>query len=60
LLGVLIGEMFAAKHGLGFLVTHAVEFNDLPTILSIIIVLFALAVSVNSALLWVGRRVTNG
>ena len=56
LLGVLIGEMFASKHGLGFLVTHAVEFNDLPTILSVIIVLFTMAVSVNSALLWLGRK----
>ena len=55
LLGVLIGEMFASKHGLGFLITHAVEFNDLATILSVIIVLFSLAVLVNSMLLWIGR-----
>jgi NitT/TauT family transport system permease protein len=60
LLGVLIGEMFASKHGLGFLVTHAVEFNDLPTILSIVIVLFAGAIGVNTLLLWVGERLQPG
>jgi NitT/TauT family transport system permease protein len=60
LLGVLIGEMFAAKRGLGFMVMNAVELNDLPRILSVIIVLFTLAIGVNSTLLWLGRRLDQG
>jgi NitT/TauT family transport system permease protein len=51
LLGVLIGEMFASKRGLGFLVMNAVEFNNVPLILSVVILLFVFAMSINGVLL---------
>ena len=56
LLGVLIGEMFASKRGLGFLVMNAVEFNNVPLVMSVIIVLFTFALGVNGILLWWSRR----
>jgi NitT/TauT family transport system permease protein len=56
LLGVLIGEMFASKRGLGFLVMNAVEFNNVPLILSVIILLFVFAMSVNGMLLYLAQR----
>ncbi len=60
LLGVLIGEMFAAKQGLGFVVTNAVEYDDLPRILAVIILLFAFAIAVNQTLLTLGRMIQPG
>jgi NitT/TauT family transport system permease protein len=55
LLGVLIGEMFASKRGLGFLVMNAVEFSNVPLILSVIVFLFAFAMSINGILLWLAQ-----
>ena len=57
LLGVIIGEMFASKQGVGFMVMSAIGFYDLPTILAITFFLAAFAILVNSLLLWLGRRV---
>jgi NitT/TauT family transport system permease protein len=50
LLGVLIGEMFAAKAGLGFLIMNAIAMNDMATLLALTFLLFAFALSVNWAL----------
>jgi NitT/TauT family transport system permease protein len=50
LLGVLIGEMFAAKAGLGFRLMNAVGNQDIPTIMAIALLFSAFALAVNAAL----------
>ena len=50
LLGVLIGEMFAAKAGLGFLLMNAIALNDARTLLAVIVLLFVFAIGVNEIL----------
>ena len=50
LLGVLIGEMFAAKAGLGFLLMNAIAMNDVQTLLAVTTLLFIFAIAVNSLL----------
>lgn len=56
LLGVLIGEMFASQRGLGFLIANAVGLNDTPTILAVTLLVAAVAVAANTALLAVEHR----
>jgi NitT/TauT family transport system permease protein len=56
LLGVLIGEMFASKQGLGYLIVHAVEFADTRTMLAVTVLLFTFAAVANSLLLWLDHR----
>jgi NitT/TauT family transport system permease protein len=55
LLGVLIGEMFASKRGLGFAAVSAMGLGDIKTILAIGIFLAAFAVAANSAMLFLER-----
>lgn len=57
LLGVLIGEMFASKRGLGFAAISAMGLGDIDAIMGIGLLLAAFAVSVNAALLALERRV---
>jgi NitT/TauT family transport system permease protein len=47
LLGVLIGEMFASQHGLGYLLTRAMNLGDSRTLMAVAIVLIAFALSCN-------------
>jgi NitT/TauT family transport system permease protein len=47
ILGVLIGEMFAAKKGLGFRLMNAIGNNDAPTIMAIAMLLSAFALTLN-------------
>jgi NitT/TauT family transport system permease protein len=47
ILGVLIGEMFAAKKGLGFRLMNAIGNNDAATIMAIAMLLSAFALTVN-------------
>jgi NitT/TauT family transport system permease protein len=54
LLGVLIGEMFASKRGLGFLVTNAMNLGDTETIMAVAVLLTAFAVTANGLLISVG------
>ncbi|MBM3568166.1 MAG: ABC transporter permease subunit [Alphaproteobacteria bacterium] len=56
LLGVLIGEMFAAKRGLGFLIMNAIGLNDSGTIMTVATLLFAFAALANAALLALDRH----
>jgi NitT/TauT family transport system permease protein len=51
LLGVLIGEMFAARNGLGYMVMHAMERGDMPIVLAVALLLAIFALLVNAALL---------
>ena len=50
LLGVLIGEMFASRRGLGSVAMRAMEASDGPTLLAVAVLLAAAALAVNAAL----------
>ena len=54
MLGVLIGEMFASRRGLGFLVTQAMNLGDTETIMAVAVVLTAFAVTANGLLIRLG------
>ena len=57
LLGVLIGEMFASRRGLGSVAMRAMEVNDTATLLAVVVVLSGTALGVNAGLgLCLGRR----
>lgn len=48
LLGVLIGEMFGAQKGLGFLLMNAMELNDTASLSSLSVLLLAVALGMNA------------
>ncbi len=50
LLGVLIGEMFASRRGLGSVAMRAMEVNDGPTLLAVAVLLSATALGINALL----------
>lgn len=54
--GTLIGELFAAERGLGFLLMQGVERGDVATIMALALLLFAVAVASGLALLALDRR----
>ena len=56
LLGVLLGEMFASKQGLGFLIMNAMSLAQSEEMLTLAIVLFAFAAIANALLLWIEHR----
>lgn len=57
LLGVMVGEMFASSRGLGFLIMNGINVNDTATMMAVTILIAAFAVTVNTALLALERRV---
>lgn len=57
LLGVLIGEMFASKRGLGYLINNAMGLGDIATIMSVAVFLSIFAVATNALLLLIDRAV---
>lgn len=57
LLGVLIGEMFASKRGLGFTAVNAMGLGDLDTIMAIGVFLALFAVLANAGLLSLERAI---
>lgn len=52
LLGVIIGEMFASKQGLGFMVINAINLADVETMMAVAFLLFVAAAIANGFLLW--------
>jgi NitT/TauT family transport system permease protein len=56
LIGTLLGEMFGAQRGLGFLLMQAMSLHEMERIMSITLVLVVFAASVNAALLALERR----
>jgi NitT/TauT family transport system permease protein len=56
LIGTILGEMFAARRGLGYLLMTAIGLHDVTLIMSLAFVLTTLAVSASAALLTVDRR----
>jgi NitT/TauT family transport system permease protein len=59
LLGVLIGEMFASKRGLGFAAMNAMGLGDIRTILAIGIFIAIFAIAANTLLLALEHAVRN-
>jgi len=60
LLGTLIGEMFAADRGIGFMLMQSVERQDSTTITALTVLLFALATAGGTGLLAIDERLHHG
>lgn len=56
LFGVLLSEMFASQHGLGFLIVNAMALLQTEEMITIAVVLFVFAAVANALLLWMERR----
>jgi len=56
LFGVLLAEMFASEHGLGFLIVNAMALLQTEEMITIAVVLFVFAAVANALLLWMERR----
>src|SRR5436853_1791716 len=54
LIGTVLGEMFAAQHGLGYLLMNAIGLYNTDVIMSFLLVVFA--AGVNAVLLAIDRR----
>jgi NitT/TauT family transport system permease protein len=57
LLGVLIGEMFASKRGLGFMINSAMGLGDIATIMAVAVFLSIFAVAASALLLLIDRAI---
>lgn len=58
LIGTLLGEMFGAQRGLGFLLMQAMSLHAMERIMSLTLMLVVFAVLVNAALLALERRLS--
>jgi NitT/TauT family transport system permease protein len=56
LLGVLLGEMFASKQGLGAMIMNAMQLAQSQEMMAVAIILFTFAVLANAVLLWIEHR----
>jgi len=56
LVGTLMGEMFGSQRGAGYLLMQAMGVHDMPSILSLTLILVAFAATVSVVLLRVDRR----
>lgn len=56
LLGVLIGEMFASQRGLGYMAVNAMGLGDIPTIMAVALLLTVIAVTCNSLMLMLDKK----
>ena len=56
ILGTLIGEMFAATEGLGFMLIKAIDENDVALLMSLALFLFLVAAAANGILLALDHR----
>jgi len=56
LLGVLIGEMFASQRGLGYMAVNAMGLGDISTIMAVALLLTLIAVTCNSLMLMLDRK----
>jgi NitT/TauT family transport system permease protein len=59
LLGVLVGEMFASQKGLGFLIVNGISLHNVKQTTAVILMLVIVAVSANSLLLWLDKRLVH-
>jgi NitT/TauT family transport system permease protein len=58
MLGILVGELFAADAGLGFSLMRSINNHDIASVMALTLVIFLVAVIGNSALGFIERRVT--
>ncbi|MDQ8728485.1 ABC transporter permease subunit [Bradyrhizobium sp. LHD-71] len=56
LLGTMLGELFASKRGLGFLLMSAIDVHDVRTIMAIALLISIFAWAMNAAMLAIDRR----
>ena len=56
LLGVLIGEMFASQHGLGFLIINGINVHNVPLTMAVVLIVVLAAIAANAALLAIDRH----
>jgi NitT/TauT family transport system permease protein len=56
LLGVLLGEMFASKAGLGYMIMNAMQIVQGEEMMTVAVVLFAFAAIANGLLLWIEHK----
>jgi NitT/TauT family transport system permease protein len=56
LIGTLLGEMFAAQRGLGYLLMNAIGLHNVDIIMAVTLLLVVFAASVSTLLLWIDRR----
>lgn len=56
LLGVLLGEMFASKHGLGSMIMNDMSLAQSEDMVTVAIILFVFAATANALLLWIEHR----
>jgi NitT/TauT family transport system permease protein len=56
LIGTLLGEMFGAQRGLGYLLMQAMGLHHMPTLMALTLLLVLFAASVNALLLALDRR----
>jgi NitT/TauT family transport system permease protein len=56
LIGTVLGEMFAAQHGLGYLLMNAIGLYNIDMIMSVTFLLVVFASAVNGVLLAMDRR----
>lgn len=59
-LGTILGEMFAARHGLGFQLIQATTLHQVPKMFAIILVLVVFALMVSGGFMAWERRLTRG
>jgi NitT/TauT family transport system permease protein len=60
LIGTVLGEMFAAQRGLGYMLMSAISLYNIELIMSVTFLLVVLAATVNMALLVIDRRLHHG
>ena len=56
LIGTLLGEMFAAQRGLGYLLMNAIGLHNVDLIMAVTLLLVVFAATVSSILLVIDRR----
>jgi NitT/TauT family transport system permease protein len=56
LLGVVLGEMFASKRGLGFRLMSAIGLSDVASMMAVTLLLGVFALAVNAGLLALEHR----
>lgn len=60
LLGVVIGEMFASQHGLGFIIIRGVNVHNVKEMCAVILLFVLFAAGSNIALLWIEKKLNPG
>jgi NitT/TauT family transport system permease protein len=56
LIGTVLGEMFAAQHGLGYLLMKAISVYNIDLIMSVTFLLVVFVASINMMVLAIDRR----